>query len=425
MIENNAVEPNRKSKLADIASKIPVIAQLKTIVEKVREWKFAIWASQYNYSQWCYFIAGILVVWNFLHVQEPSYILAGWVAFIGLVRELLHLVKHIWDNLIGKTVILIIYASTANIAIAYAAMQINSITGIEPTPFVFSLGFTALVLLPIWVTLSTIVVFSFFLVAVNLWLLIRLPLKMIGFNLQLHWEDKKNAVLTMLLRIVLVPFAVAAVLSLTYPYLADFVDEPLGLQTQSSDTPSSKVTNEPSKEGEQVPLEMPVGEQPTSELQIDNIEPLTKVTSETEDQLPTTAPADINMVNNDVDNLSPSPNPEPLKDEKEQTRKAKLTLAEAIKTGNLDEDIAFNFELPDIDEPENEWLAKNKKPVRQLIAHFIWFLEAYPYSKCIKPENARTVPIDEIAVLIITQDESAELGYQYEVTECELRNKRL
>ncbi len=406
MIENNAVETAPPNKLSVLATKIPVIAQLKRLVERAREWKFAIWAGQYNYSQGCYFVAGLLVAWNFIYAQEPSYILAGWVAFIGLVRELLHLFQHIWDNLIGKTVILILYASTANIAIAYAAMQINSITGIEPTPFVFALGFTALVLLPVWVTLSTIIVFSFFLIAVNLWLLVRLPLKMIGFNVQLHWEDKKNAVLTMLLRIFLIPFAVTSVLTFTYPYFADFVDEPLGIENQNFLGDNSHTSNGLESDSLVVkPKQSPIDNESVDlpkQQKLDSNEPLTSAVHEGENQLPTSSKVNV-------------------ENQKESTA---LTITDAFRTGNLDEDINLKFSLPNNNDGLANDSTNSKKPVRQLIAHFIWYLEAYPRSKCIKPDAARTVPIDEIAVLVITQNKEAELGYNYEVIECELRNQR-
>ena len=194
-------------------------------VDAIRAWKLSVWAQQYNPSQWCYFVAAILFIFGIMKEEGNNYsVLAGWVAFFGLGRELLHLFQRIWDTTLGKGAILILYASTANIALAYAAMKINLISGVEPTPFVFTLGFTTLVLMPFWITLSTVMVFLVFLILVNLWLLVRLPLKLIGFDIQLHWEDKNRAVLTMFLRIVLIPLALISILEAATPYFTDFMD---------------------------------------------------------------------------------------------------------------------------------------------------------------------------------------------------------
>ena len=52
--------------------------------------------------------------------------------------------------MLGKGLILVLYAATANFALAISAIEINIITGIEPGPFVFTLGFATLIMLPFW-----------------------------------------------------------------------------------------------------------------------------------------------------------------------------------------------------------------------------------------------------------------------------------
>ncbi len=317
-------------------------------IASIRGWKLSVWAQQYNPSQWCYFAAGILFIFAIIGKEGNSYsILAGWVAFFGLGRELLHLFQRIWDTTLGKGAILILYASTANVALAFAAMKINLISGVEPMPFVFTLGFTTLVLMPFWITLSTVLVFLLFLILVNLWLLIRLPIKLIGFDIQLHWEDKKRAVLTMFLRIALIPLALVAILEATTPYFADFIDDPTdGVST-----------------AEQIRLEFQQGFADGAGLSTDS--------SSEEDQ----APFESDTLNDVIEEV--------------EDRKRKGMV------------------------------------INQLIADFIWYFEAYPKSFCEKPENVRSVPIEEGVVLFIHEDEKEEIGYRYEVVPCVLRNNML
>jgi len=189
-------------------------------VQSVKEWRFTIWAQQYNPSQWCYFTAFSLLIYSAFFSQENWDGVIALIAFIGLLRELLNIFHKVWETTLGKSVTLIMYASTANLALAFAAMKINFITGVEPMPFVFTLGFTTLILMPFWIALSSIVMFSCGLILANIWLLIRLPLKLFGIQLKIHWEDNKHALLTMFMRIILIPFVLFNMLSIMAPYVS-------------------------------------------------------------------------------------------------------------------------------------------------------------------------------------------------------------
>lgn len=334
--------------------------KVQSRVDAVRAWKLSVWAQQYNPSQWCYFVAGILLFLAITGEKGNSYsILAGWVAFFGLSRELLHLFQRIWDTTLGKGAILILYASTANIALAYAAMKINLISGVEPTPFVFTLGFTTLVLMPFWITLSTVLVFLVFLILANLWLLVRLPLKLVGFDIQLHWEDKKRAVLTMFLRIVLIPLALISILEAATPYFADFMDG----------VPTAK----------QIRLEIEEGFGDATDL------------SDEQPAAPVTEELDGNK------------------------ERQPVTSSEQVSTEQ---------DAPETSAEFTEEQAETKRKgmvINRLIANFMWYFEAYPNSFCEKPEEVRTVPIEEGVVLFVYQDESQEIGYRYDVSQCILR----
>lgn len=179
------------------------------------------WWRDYNLSQLCYFAACFLLFLEFVGDNpDPNYVIPGLVALVGLTRELLRLFHYVWSFTLGKAAVLVLYATTANIALAFAAMQINLVTGVEPRPFVFTLGFTTVVMLPFWVTLSSML---FFLLAMFVsigWLLIRLPFRLLGVKLAIHWEDQKLPFVTMVLRFLLIPFVLGTMFHVAVPYLS-------------------------------------------------------------------------------------------------------------------------------------------------------------------------------------------------------------
>ena len=185
---------------------------------------FVRWAKQYTPSQLLYFSAMICLVVSIFDDGNSTFIATILFAFTGLIRELLNLFQKVWATTIGKSLILILYASTANLALAFAALKINQITGVEPTPFVFTLGFTTLVLMPFWIAVSQILIFLVGLILANLWLLLSVPLKLFGIQLKVHWEDTQNAIITMLFRIILIPIVLSGLITIITPYLASSLD---------------------------------------------------------------------------------------------------------------------------------------------------------------------------------------------------------
>ena len=300
-------------------------------IAHIRAWRFSVFVSQYTASQLCYFAAFACFIYSLFQAEGNYIFLAATIAMVGFVREIINIFHKIWATTLGKSFILISYASTANLALAFAAMKINVITTIEPMPFVFTLGFTTLVLMPIWITLISVVLFLTALIFANFWLLIRLPLLWLGFHLELHWEDKKNAVLTMLIRIIMIPVVIGSLITISLPYFADYL-------------PKSGVIIELSSDDE-------LSVQPALEVQ---------------------APT------------------------------------------NSDESI-------DEDEHFLQTMQQRGELVDRLIAHFIWYFEAYPYSACQKLPEQRSVVIDDYNVLLISKTSTAELGYRYDVLPCQIR----
>ncbi|WP_185969361.1 hypothetical protein [Aliiglaciecola sp. M165] len=175
--------------------------------------------SQLTLSQWFYVVASLLFVVLFDgDYENDGLVWVGVIAGIGLFRELWHLFQRVWDKMLGKGIILILYAATANFALAISALKINAIAGIEPTPFVFTLGFTTLLMLPFWLTITTALFFSIALVALNFWLLISILLRLVRIKIQVHWEDRSFVFITMIMRLVLIPAVIMTLGTIIMPY---------------------------------------------------------------------------------------------------------------------------------------------------------------------------------------------------------------
>lgn len=176
--------------------------------------------SDLTISQWMYLIAFILLISSIDQEleDESTLVWVGVIAGIGLARELWHVFNRIWNNILGKGFIFVLYAATANFALAVSALKINAISGVEPAPFVFTIGFATLLMLPFWLLIATIVFFSIALIAGNLWLIVSILLRLVRIKIQVHWEDRSFVFVTMLLRLILIPSVIMTTFYMTVPF---------------------------------------------------------------------------------------------------------------------------------------------------------------------------------------------------------------
>ncbi len=193
--------------------------QRRNTVRIKRTWRERV--ALLTFSQWTYFAAFILFLFtNKEGDWEGSGIVwVGLIAGIGLSREIWHLFHRIWHTMLGKGVLLVLYAATANLALAMAAMKVNIIPGIEPTPLKFTLGFTTLIMLPMWIFTASVLMSSVLLMAGNLWLLLAGFLRLIRIKVRVHWEDQSFAFTSMILRIILLPIVISALYLISKPYV--------------------------------------------------------------------------------------------------------------------------------------------------------------------------------------------------------------
>ena len=314
----------------------------------------------YNLSQLCYFAAFAVLLLQSIWAEEINLLIVGLIGLVGLIRELTRLFEFIWSFTLGKSFILVLYAGTANMSLAFAAMQINMITGVEPTPFVFTLGFTSIVLLPFWIAVASMVFFTISLAIANFWLLIRLPLKLIGLKTAIHWEDRRSPFLTMILRIVLIPIVLVSMFETASPYFSATLDD-------FSDA-------------------VFVNNRGGIELSRDKM----------------TDPTEI-MQTMDVS-------------EEEAKIIADTVAQELAKQDTEDSEEPFITVSSSLDEEEGE--EENENTVRKSIAFFLFHFESYPNSMCQKEDNERSVIIDENMVLLISKNSTQEYGYDFRVVKC-------
>lgn len=194
--------------------------------------------SQLTLSQWMYLFAfSILLMHIDKDFQKDSALWwVGAIAGVGLVRELWHVFNRVWEHMLGKGLILVLYAATANFALAISALKINVITGIEPGPFVFTLGFATLIMLPFWLLISSIIFFSVALVAGNLWLLVGILLRLVKVKVRVHWEDKVFVFITMIMRLVLIPYVIMSIFFMIVPYAEqiELFEKPIAMLKEES-----------------------------------------------------------------------------------------------------------------------------------------------------------------------------------------------
>jgi hypothetical protein len=200
--------------------------------------------SELTLSQWMYTIAFVLLLNNMDKdiTQDPALMWVGLIAGVGLSRELWHVFNRIWQHMLGKGFILVLYAATANFALAVSALKINAIAGIEPSPFIFTLGFTTLIMLPFWLLVASIIFFSVALIAGNLWLIISILLRLVRVRVKVHWEDQSFVFITMLLRLLLIPYVIMSIIFMAIPYAEqiELFDHPIAMlkQAKQEDKPT-------------------------------------------------------------------------------------------------------------------------------------------------------------------------------------------
>lgn len=399
-----------------------VLARIKNRVSRFLGW-FSDKFRDLTFSQWCYFIAAAMLLSFLSEPQEnDDYMLVvGVIAGFGLLRELWQIFMRIWEHTFGKGVLFVLYASTANIALAVSALKINAISGIEPQTFVFTMGFTTMLMLPFWILLASVLFLGSAIVLLSLWSLLSFVLRLFRIRLKTLWQDKSFAILTMWMRIVFIPFLIIVMVKFIEPYIEQldvFDDTPIFDAQAIAQMPEEEfisLANKLKNSGEQ-PLSSE-DEATLDELGISGAQRLMIRNMSDEDLNKLVA----TIKSGELDNLL-EPGPE-QKTTETKTLFPGVTVT-TVENQQESEEQALSDSTPDdtksaLDESEPEDSEeKNTRTLDKLIAGFIYQFEAYRFSACKKAENQRVLTIDENTIFVIEKDKTQDLGYRFSVAPC-------
>ncbi|TDF35808.1 hypothetical protein EYS14_20690 [Alteromonadaceae bacterium M269] len=423
-------------------------------------------------SQICYVIAIVLlftiVEGDFDESENTVWV--GLFAGLGLMRELWTLFHKVWQKTLGKGVLLVLYAATANFAVAIAALKINDIAGVEPTPFIFTLGFTTLTMLPFWLIMASVLFFAIALVVQTMWLILGLALRLVRFKIRLHWEDEAFAVVTIILRLILTPVLIVSLIQFATPYFEQLnfvngsgplnfnISDPDPVEVNVPEVPEDKIealvngeegalkdiiehaqAQREAREEAGLPILFANGvnaEQSgienagnTEESPMDEVERQRDL-----DRLISVLPyferlSFINMPLNfsvsgpeNVDELMPAEEAQ-LREVLGQTNPEQQSIGVdemVAQTESQASDGATNSEEGDGNTltVEVDPNAERNRDLDRMIAAFIYRFETYPKSMCKKEPHQHSLVIDENSVLLVEKSDN-ELGYIFSVKACE------
>jgi len=295
-------------------------------------------------------------------MSDPSkdLLIVGSIAMIGMLRELLNIFTRVWQTLLGKSFIFIIYVIIGNFTLAVAARKVNYITGVDPHSLIYAQGFTTVLVLPLWLLLLTSMSLILLFTLGNVWFLF---LKLVNL-LRLHPINVKArerfSILFIFIRLMLIfPIMVTLTQPLNW-YNKELNIEIPGVTISSG---QQNVTNDQSD---------PNGLKAVSLDAPSEIGPITVSVSSDE--------GDVNKQTDDVVS-------------NEKSTKTKPELKPKGKYTDFD----------------------------RAIATFVFEYETFKLSRCEKTDTERVSIIAENVILVAEKVKGHALGYKFSARECVLR----
>jgi len=293
---------------------------------------------------------------------EPSQglLIIGSVAMIGMLRELLNIFTRVWQTLLGKSFIFVIYVIIGNFTLAVAARKVNYITGVDPDSLIYAQGFTTVLVLPLWLLLLTLMSFILLFSIRNIWFLF---LKLFN-SLRLHPINvsaiERFSVLFIFIRLLLIPPIMITLMQPLNWYNNELnikipgvtIDTAQGSNTEKNT--ENKIDSKDQKNG------------PEGEL----IEPEQVAASINSDEV------DINKVDDEI----------------------------VILDG-------------EVTKPKEKYTDFDRA-----IATFVFEYETFQLSRCEKTDTERVSIIGENVILVAEKVEGHALGYKFSARECVLRD---
>lgn len=165
-------------------------------------------------AQRCYFTATFLVIglfWFDYDIQFSTLAWISWIIVIGLVIEFWPKFLHLWESLLGKTVVLIFYAIIANFALASSAGLVNEVAGVSADSLPYTHNWALILTAPTWFLVTNILALLFIQLLVPAYLVLLLVLKPFGIHGLWHSPDYRFVFSTALIRYVWVCILVAVI----------------------------------------------------------------------------------------------------------------------------------------------------------------------------------------------------------------------
>lgn len=390
-----------------------------------------------TFSQYCYLLACILLL-SYLgddNKGEEHAIYVGLIGGIGLLRELWVVFNKIWEHNFGKALLLVLYAATANFALAVSALKINSIAGVEPQVFDFTMGFTTLLMLPFWFLTASFIFLGSAMLLINFWLLFSFAVRIFGIRLKMHFEDKSFAILTMIMRIVLIPFLMTVMAHMIAPYVKqmDMFDQlknisivqkmdPMFFNPTAFENRSEQEIREIMDTLRQTSLDALskdeialIDNHQLSHLQVEMIRGMSDENLEKLVKRISDAAGKQSLMN--ISNTSPSEISIDL-----STQDPKISGDNQSTEPTSEHDISQPVGPEIANETQSSEAANYEEDTRvldHLIANFIFVFETYPYSACKKEAHQRVLQFDDNVIFVAEKDLNKELGYNFFVAPCE------
>jgi len=306
-------------------------------------------------------------------LSEPSsgMLIVGSIAMIGMLRELLNIFTQVWQTLLGKSLIFIIYVIIGNFTLAVAARKVNYITGIDPDSLIYAQGFTTVLVLPLWLLLLTSMSLILLFTIGNLWFLF---LRLINL-LRLHpikiRVGERFSVLFIFIRLLLIS-----------PIMITLM-QPLNWYKNELNIEIPGVT-------------ISTGQQNSTNEETINEEQADPVDGEVD-----TATATENVPLSSEDENSTERNEELVTSTTDSIEAEDIEIASVVVEG-VDEKVKYT----DFD---------------RAIATFVYEYETFQLSRCEKSEAERVSIIGEDMILVAEKVEGHPLGYKFSARACVLR----
>ncbi len=125
-------------------------------------------------------------IFNISYIKLSAFQILFLFSFCGVMSDLLYLYKKTWSTLIGKGLILVIYATSTNFALSISYQILNEIIKVEPTMLKYSLAFTSTLTLPLFIAIGFMIVFGLIFAFGQFYLLVVLQVPKLNKNERLY-----------------------------------------------------------------------------------------------------------------------------------------------------------------------------------------------------------------------------------------------